>query len=116
MGNNGMNPKAPGQTNPGGDSVINHTILKSPTCSPLTRQPQMTAKIPHPQGDASQIAPQCGGMGDHLDYQEITLGQVTYEIRRVYTGERSAADLVLERLSQVASEKLSFDVDTNPAV
>lgn len=55
-------------------------------------------------------------MGDHLDYQEITLGQVTYEIRRVYTGERSAADLVLERLSQVASEKLSFDVDTNPAV
>ena len=96
--------------------MINHTILKSPTCSPLTRQPQVTAKIPHPQGDASQIAPQCGGMGDHLDYQEITLGQVTYEIRRVYTGERSAADLVLERLSQVASEKLSFDVDTNHAV
>ena len=71
MGNNGMNPKAPGQTNPG---------------------------------------------GEYMDYQEITLGQVTYEIRRVYTGERSAADLVLERLSQAASEKPSFDVDTNPAV
>ena len=71
MGNNGMNPKAPGQTNPGGEG---------------------------------------------MDYQEITLGQVTYEIRRVYTGERSAADLVLDRLSQAASEKPSFDVDTNPAV
>ena len=59
MGNNGMNPKATGQTNPGGEC---------------------------------------------MDYQEITLGQVTYEIRRVYTGERSAA------------EKPSFDVDTNPAV
>ena len=54
MGNNGMNPKAPGQTNPGGEC---------------------------------------------MDYQEITLGQVTYEIRRVYAGERSAADLVLDRLS-----------------
>ena len=43
MGNNGMNPKATGQTNPGGEC---------------------------------------------MDYQEITLGQVTYEIRRVYTGER----------------------------
>lgn len=71
MGNNGMNPKATGQTNPGGEC---------------------------------------------MDYQEITLGQVTYEIRRVYTGERSAADLLLDRLSQAASEKPSFDVDTNPAV
>lgn len=51
-----------------------------------------------------------------MDYQEITLGQVTYEIRRVYTGDRSAAELVLDRLSQAASEKPSFDVDTNPAV
>lgn len=73
MGNNGMNPKATGQTNPGGECM-------------------------------------------DMDYQEITLGQVTYEIRRVYTGERSAADLVLDRLSQAASEKPSFDVDTNPAV
>lgn len=71
MGNNGMNPKASGQTNSGGEC---------------------------------------------MDYQEIILGQVTYEIRRVYTGERSAADLVLDRLSQAASEKPSFDVDTNPAV
>lgn len=71
MGNNGMNPKAPGQTNLGGEC---------------------------------------------MDYQEITLGQVTYEIRRVYTGERSAADLLLEHLSQAVSEKPSFDVDTNPAV
>ena len=71
MGNNGMNPKPPGQTNSGGEC---------------------------------------------MDYQEITLGQVTYEIRRVYTGDRSAAELVLDRLSQAVSEKPSFDVDTNPAV
>lgn len=64
MGNNGMNPKTPGQTNPGGEC---------------------------------------------MNYQEITLGQVTYEISRVYTGERSAADLVSERLVKQLSENPSFD-------
>lgn len=64
MGNNGMNPKAPGQTNPGGEC---------------------------------------------MNYQEITIGQVTYEISRVYTGERSAAELVSERLAKQLSESPSFD-------
>ena len=109
MGNNGMNPKTTGQTNPGGDHVINHTTFESPACSPLLRQPQVMAEIPHPQGDASKTTPQCGGLGDHLEYQEITLGQVTYEISRVYTGDRSAAELVSERLIRQLSENPSFD-------
>lgn len=51
-----------------------------------------------------------------MDYQEITLAQATYEIRRVYTGGRPAAELLLERLTKAAAEKPSFDVDANPTV
>ncbi len=54
--------------------------------------------------------------GEYMEYQEITLGQVTYEISRVFAGDRPAADLVLDRLSQAVSEKPSFDVNTNHAV
>lgn len=64
MGNNGMDHKPPGQTNPGGEC---------------------------------------------MDYHEITLGQVTYEISRSYTGERSAVELVSERLIRQLSENPSFD-------
>lgn len=55
MGNYGMNPCLPGQTNPG---------------------------------------------GERMEHQEITLGQVTYDISRVYAGSRPAAELVLDRLTQ----------------
>lgn len=64
MGNNGMNPKASGQTNPGGEC---------------------------------------------MDYQEITLGQVTYEIRRVYSGDRPVSELVLDRMTQNVKPVPPFD-------
>ena len=64
MGNNSMNPKAPGQTNPGGEC---------------------------------------------MDYQEITLGQVTYEIRRVYSGDRPVSELVLDRMTQSTKPVPPFD-------
>lgn len=35
-----------------------------------------------------------------MEHQEITLGQVIYDISRVYTGSRPAAELVLDRLTQ----------------
>lgn len=45
-----------------------------------------------------------------MEHQEITLGQVTYEISRVYAGSRPVPDLILDRLTQNASPiKPSFD-------
>ena len=44
-----------------------------------------------------------------LNYQEIALGEVTYEVRRVYSGERPAAELLLERLAQKSMPVPSFD-------
>ena len=44
-----------------------------------------------------------------MEYQEIALGEVTYEIRRIYTGDRSAAELLLERLTQNKKPHSSFD-------
>lgn len=35
-----------------------------------------------------------------MEYQEIALGEVTYEVRRVYSGDRPAAELLLDRLTQ----------------
>ena len=71
MGNNGMNPKALGQTSPGGEC---------------------------------------------MDYQEITLGQVTYEIHRVYSGGRPVSELVLDRLTQSAQPVPPFDERSGHAV
>lgn len=68
MGNYGMNPCLPGQTNPG---------------------------------------------GERMEHQEITLGQVTYDISRVYAGSRSAAELVLERLTQNLPAGHPVDGDPN---
>ncbi len=64
MGNNGMNPKATGQTNPG---------------------------------------------GDNMEIREITLGQVIYEVHRVYTGNRPATELLAEQLVKRLKEKPPFD-------
>ena len=38
--------------------------------------------------------------GEHMEHQEITLGQVTYDISRVYAGSRRLPELVLDRLTQ----------------
>lgn len=47
--------------------------------------------------------------GESMEIQEITLGTVTYEVRRVYAGERTAAELVLDRMTQDNQENPSFD-------
>lgn len=44
-----------------------------------------------------------------MEQQEITLGQVTYQVSRVYTGTRSASDLVAERLVKRLAENPPFD-------
>ena len=44
-----------------------------------------------------------------MNYQEIALGEVIYEIRRVYSGERPAAELLLDRLAQKSMPDPSFD-------
>lgn len=35
-----------------------------------------------------------------MEQQEITIGQVTYELRRVFQGTRSISELMAERLAQ----------------
>ena len=38
--------------------------------------------------------------GEHMEQQEITMGQVTYELRRVFQGTRPLSELMAERLAQ----------------
>ena len=47
--------------------------------------------------------------GEYMNHQEITLGQVTYEICRVFIGNDPAAELVLEQLVQKKNTNPSFD-------
>lgn len=44
-----------------------------------------------------------------MNNQEITLGTVTYEIYRVYSGKRLASELVVDRLSEPNEPDPSFD-------
>ena len=47
--------------------------------------------------------------GECMEQQEITLGQVTYQISRVYSGTRPASELVAERLAKRLAENPPFD-------
>ncbi len=47
--------------------------------------------------------------GECMEQQEITLGQVTYQISRVYAGTRPASELVAERLAGRLTEDPPFD-------
>lgn len=38
--------------------------------------------------------------GDAMEQQTITMGQVTYELRRVFQGTRPLSELMVERLAQ----------------
>lgn len=51
-----------------------------------------------------------------MEHQEMTLGPVTYEVHRVYAGNQSVAELMIEQLGRSEPDKSSFDVDTHPAV
>lgn len=44
-----------------------------------------------------------------MGHQEIALGEVTYEIYRVYSGDRPATELLLDRLTQKNKLNPSFD-------
>ena len=44
-----------------------------------------------------------------MEQQEFTLGQVTYEVSRVYAGSRPASELVAERLVKRLAENPPFD-------
>ena len=47
--------------------------------------------------------------GECMEQQEITLGQVTYQVSRVYAGTRPASELVAERLVKHMAENPPFD-------
>ena len=47
--------------------------------------------------------------GECMEQQEITLGQVTYQVSRVYAGTRPASELVAERLAKRLAENPPFD-------
>lgn len=47
--------------------------------------------------------------GECMNQQEITLGQVTYEVCRVFTGSCPATELVLQQLAQRKKGNPSFD-------
>jgi len=38
--------------------------------------------------------------GDAMEPQEITMGQVTYEVRRIFQGSQTIPELIVERLAQ----------------
>lgn len=44
-----------------------------------------------------------------MEQQELTLGQVTYQVSRVYVGTRPASELVTERLVKRMAENPPFD-------
>ena len=54
--------------------------------------------------------------GECMEQQEFTLGQVTYEVSRVYAGSRPASELVAERLVKRLSENPPFDEGRTEAV
>jgi hypothetical protein len=51
------------------------------------------------------------GGGEFMEHnaREIVLGQVTYELSRVYVGDRSPAQLLAAQLAAKYSENSSFD-------
>ena len=42
-----------------------------------------------------------------MEQQELTLGQVTYQVSRVYVGTRPASELVTERLVKRMAKQIS---------
>ena len=44
-----------------------------------------------------------------MEYQEIALGEIIYEVQRVYSGDSSAIELLLGQLAQRGKPNPSFD-------
>ena len=49
--------------------------------------------------------------GDAMEQQTITMGQVTYELRRVFQGTRPLSELMAERIVQNIPTARSVDGD-----
>ena len=47
--------------------------------------------------------------GDCMEQQEITLGNVIYEVSRIYAGNCPASELIADRLAKHLAENPSFD-------
>ena len=47
--------------------------------------------------------------GEQMEQQEITMGQVTYQVQRVYQGSRPIAELVADRMAQNIPSRRSVD-------
>ena len=54
--------------------------------------------------------------GDAMEQQTITMGQATYELRRVFQGTRSLSELMAERIFQNIPAPQSIDVGGNNEV
>lgn len=51
-----------------------------------------------------------------MEQSELILGEATYQISRIYTGSRPAAELVAEQLVKRLSENPPFDEKHTKAV
>lgn len=47
--------------------------------------------------------------GERMEQQETTMGQVTYELRRVFQGTRPLSELIADRLAQNIPTAQSVD-------
>ena len=54
--------------------------------------------------------------GDAMEPQTVTIGEVTYELRRVFQGTRPLAELMAERLAQNIPAARSVDGEDAHAV
>ncbi len=54
--------------------------------------------------------------GGSVEQQEVQLGPVTYEIQRVYQGDRPIQELVMARLEHANLAFPAFDGDTKDTV
>lgn len=48
--------------------------------------------------------------GEAMDQREFVIGSVTYEVRRMYGGERSRQELIQERVARAQMEQAAFDL------
>lgn len=44
-----------------------------------------------------------------MDHSEVTMGSATYEVSRIFTGSRTPADLLAERIVRDIEADPSFD-------
>ena len=53
---------------------------------------------------------------DRMDKNEVKLGDVTYQLSRVFIGSRTATELLIDHVVEQAREDVAVDVQEIPAV